>query len=112
MYILKGRVIDGNGGLPIEQGAVVVDGEKILAVCDQKALEGKYPDAEVIEVPNGTILPGLIDLHLHGLLGKDFTDGNEADNRQMAKKLAEFGVTGFLPTVMTVPTSVRLIFDS
>ena len=47
MYILKGRVIDGNGGQPIEQGAVVVDGEKILCVCKQKALAGKYPEAKV-----------------------------------------------------------------
>lgn len=74
MYILKGRVIDGNGGQPIEQGAVVVDGEKILCVCEQKALAGKYPEAEVIEIENGTILPGLIDLHVHiGMaLGKPF----------------------------------------
>ena len=73
MYILKGRVIDGNGGQPIEQGAVVVDGEKILCVCEQKMLGNKYPDAEIIEIENGTILPGLIDLHTHIMtMGKPF----------------------------------------
>lgn len=86
MYILKGRVIDGNGGEPLEKGAVVVDGEKILQVCDQAEL-GIYPDAEVIEVPNGTILPGLIDLHVHiGGLGKIFSmSPHEATVRALPK---------------------------
>lgn len=88
MYILKGRVIDGNGGQPIERGAVVVDGERILCVCDQKALAGKYPEAEVIEIENGTILPGLIDLHVHigGMLGKPFkVSPHEATVRALPK---------------------------
>lgn len=87
MYILKGRVIDGNGGRPIEKGAVVVDGEKIIRVCDQREL-GQYPEAEVIEVTNGTILPGLIDLHVHigGMLGKPFlVSPHEATVRALPK---------------------------
>lgn len=86
MYILKGRVIDGNGGEPLEKGAVVVDGEKILAVCPQEALP-PYPDARVVEIPNGTILPGLIDLHVHiGGLGKIFTmSPHEATIRALPK---------------------------
>ncbi|PWM39482.1 MAG: amidohydrolase family protein, partial [Clostridiales bacterium] len=59
MYVLKGRVIDGNGGAPIERGAVAVEGNRIIAVCN----EWEYPvpeNAEVIEVGDGTILPGFI----------------------------------------------------
>lgn len=86
MYILKGRVIDGNGGEPLEKGAVVVDGEKILTVCPQEALPS-YPDARVIEIPNGTVLPGLIDLHVHiGGVGKIFTmSPHEATVRALPK---------------------------
>lgn len=86
MYVIKGRVIDGNGGEPIEKGAVVVDGEKILRVCRQSEL-GQYPGAEVIDIRDGTVMPGLIDLHVHiGGLGKIFTmSPHEATVRALPK---------------------------
>ena len=71
MYVLKGRVIDGNGGAPIERGAVAVEGNRIIAVCN----EWEYPvpeNAEVIEVGDGTILPGFIEGHCHLGLGDDY----------------------------------------
>lgn len=68
MYILKGRVIDGNGGAPIERGAVVIEDEKIVKVCDQRELV--VPEGAVVyEVPDSTIMPGLIDLHVHVGMG-------------------------------------------
>ncbi|PWM39481.1 MAG: amidohydrolase family protein [Clostridiales bacterium] len=71
MLILKGRVIDGRGGEPIERGIVAVDGNRIAAVCN----EWEYPvpeNAEVIEVGDGTILPGFIDTHVHMGVGDDY----------------------------------------
>jgi len=64
LYAFQGRVIDGNGGEPIENGLVVVEGNRIKAVCraDEYPLP---PVAKVIAVPDGTILPGLIDCHEH-----------------------------------------------
>ena len=38
MIVLKGRVIDGNGGAPIEKGAVILEGSKIKTVCTQAEL--------------------------------------------------------------------------
>ena len=64
MIGLKGRVLDGNGGAPIEKGAVVLEDNRIRLVCQQSEL----PDdstAEVYELENGTIMPGLIDAHVH-----------------------------------------------
>ncbi len=85
MLIFKGRVIDGSGTEPIEKGAVVVDGEKIVCVCRQNELQ-EYPGAEVIEIDNGTILPGLIDLHVHMGVGKTFTmSPHEATVRALPK---------------------------
>ena len=34
--VLKGRVIDGNGGRPIEKGLVAVEGSRITAVCREQ----------------------------------------------------------------------------
>jgi cytosine/adenosine deaminase-related metal-dependent hydrolase len=62
--VLRGRMIDGTGAAPIERGVVVMHGDRITCVghdgdCD--VLE----DAQIIDVGDGTILPGLIDLHVH-----------------------------------------------
>ena len=71
MLVLKGRVIDGNGGEPIEKGVVAIGGNKITAVC--KESEYRVPEcAEVIEVADGTIMPGFIDQHVHMGVGDDY----------------------------------------
>ena len=64
MLILKGRVIDGNGGAPMEKGAVVIEQNKIKLICRQSELP-EYPNARVYELERGSILPGLIDAHVH-----------------------------------------------
>ncbi len=64
LYVLKGRVIDGNGGEPIEKGVVVVEGNRIKVVCKED--EYNIPEnAEVISIEDGTIMPGLISCHEH-----------------------------------------------
>lgn len=64
MIVLKGRVLDGNGGAPIEKGAVVLEDNRIRLVCQQSELPDD-PTAEVYELEDGTIMPGLIDAHVH-----------------------------------------------
>ncbi len=63
VYLLKpARVFDGE---QLREGwAVLVRGEKIEAVGDVKA----PADAKVIELPNTTLMPGLIEAHSHVLL--------------------------------------------
>ena len=46
MIVLKGRVLDGNGGAPIEKGAVVLEDNRIRLVCQQSQLPDN-PTAEV-----------------------------------------------------------------
>lgn len=65
MMVLKGRVIDGNGGKPIQQGAVAVEKNKIAYVGPAAGLPAEYKAAPVYELPNGSILPGLIEGHVH-----------------------------------------------
>ena len=64
MIVLKGRVLDGNGGPPIEQGAVVLEGNRIRLVCRQSELP-ELEGAQCYTTRNATILPGLIDAHVH-----------------------------------------------
>ena len=53
MIVLKGRVLDGNGGAPIEKGAVVLEDDRIRLVCRQSELPDD-PTAEVYELEDGT----------------------------------------------------------
>ncbi len=49
------------------------------------------------------VLPGLIDLHIHGAAGADFSDGSLRGLKDMAAYLAGRGITGFVPTSMSLP---------
>lgn len=49
------------------------------------------------------VLPGLVDAHIHGAMGADFSDGDPEGLVRMAEYLAANGVTGFAPTSMTLP---------
>ncbi len=62
-----GKLIDGGGGPPIDNSILLVKGERIEAVGRMEALEIPK-DAELINITGKTIVPGLIDAHVH-LLG-------------------------------------------
>jgi len=62
--------------------------------------------AEIIDACGGYIAPGLIDLHIHGYSGCDVCDATEESIRTISKGLVENGVTGYLPTTMTVDMKV------
>lgn len=56
-----------------------------------------------VDLQGAKVIPGLIDIHIHGCAGEDFSDGSEKGLRTMATFLASHGVTSFLPTSMTLP---------
>jgi len=66
VIVLYGRVVDGTGLPPIENGAVLVVGHEIVAVGARD--EVVVPEgAEIVDVGNSTILPGFINAHVHGV---------------------------------------------
>ena len=48
------------------------------------------------------VIPGLVDIHTHGAMGEDFSDGNPAGMQPMADYYAAHGVTSFLATTMSL----------
>ena len=59
-----GLLIDGNGGEPLKDAVIVIEGKRIQAVG--KSGEVKLPSGvEVIQLGNKTVIPGLVDSHAH-----------------------------------------------
>jgi len=75
---------------------LVVDG-KIAAIGDR--LDG----GERIDLAGTSLLPGFIDVHIHGAIGVDVMDATAADLRKLSEYLASQGVTSWVPTF--VPAS-------
>jgi imidazolonepropionase-like amidohydrolase len=61
-----GRLIDGTGRAPVNGAVVIVEGDRIAAVGNAENTE-VLPEAEVVDVSGKTVLPGLIDAHVHFL---------------------------------------------
>ena len=64
-FIKNGFLIDGNGGPPTERAGLLVQGEKIAWVGRMEEAPAVPPDARVIDAPGKTIMPGLVEAHLH-----------------------------------------------
>jgi hypothetical protein len=62
--IRGGLLIDGRGGPPLADSAVLIQGERIAAVGQAEAI-GQPDEAEVIDARGMVVLPGLIDAHVH-----------------------------------------------
>lgn len=67
MYFLihNGTLIDGNGGEPVENAAVLIKDRTILDIGQEDSF--KVPDGEIkrLDAQGGFILPGFIDCHVH-----------------------------------------------
>ncbi|MSR54526.1 MAG: amidohydrolase family protein [Gemmataceae bacterium] len=63
--ISNGQLIDGNGGPPVRDGAVVVKDGKITYAGQAKLTPEVPPDARRIDARGGSILPGLVEAHFH-----------------------------------------------
>ena len=65
----------------------------------------QHPD-DAIDLKKGKVIPGLVDVHIHGAMGSDFSDGDPAGLRNMARYLLKEGITAFAPASMTLPYDV------
>ena len=100
--LINGTILSGVA--KIDNCALAIDDEgRIDDVFRMKRLaEKEYPSSvTLIDVKGAYITPGLIDTHLHGIGGYGTEDCSVDSILGMSERLADFGVTSFLPTVYT-----------
>lgn len=100
-------VIDGNGGAPLEDGAVVVRGERIEGVGPAGSVAAP-PGARVIDLEGKALLPGLADMHVHLTGGWDGERVDMLGYQRYLNALLYAGVTTVLDTGNVQPFVLQL----
>lgn len=109
--VLRGvRVIDGRGGAPLENAAVVIQGTTLQRVGPVDEVEVPA-SATVIELPGRTVLPGLISNHSHlGMTRGTDSGGQNYQRDNIARQLTQwesYGVT----TVTSLGLNTPLVYE-
>ena len=97
MFLINGKYLDQD--FRLAAGDVEIDKGRILRAG--KDLSRKSEDIAV-DMAGYTIVPGFVDVHIHGCAGVDACDGAPEAIREMSRFLLPHGVTSFCPTTMTV----------
>lgn len=126
MILTNGRVITQDKNNPyIENGAVVIKKEKIIAVGKAEEILKKYSDDEIIDVENKVIMPGIINAHHHiysafargmassGKTPKDFMEILEGLWWKIDKKLTleDLKYSAYTTYIDCIKNGVTTVFD-
>ncbi|MCF2625673.1 putative aminohydrolase SsnA [Fusobacterium perfoetens] len=126
MILTNGRVITQDQNNPyIENGAVVIKKEKIVAIGNTEEILKKYPDEEIIDVENKIIMPGIINTHHHiysafargmaskGKAPKDFIEILEGLWWKIDKKLTleDLKYSAYTTYIDCIKNGVTTVFD-
>ena len=100
----------------IKNANVFRNDERRFENCDVRIIDGFITeigiiddaDDEVYDAKGKRITSGLIDVHTHGIAGKDFLDADDEYMHKMAVAYASRGIVAVMPTVASAPISQML----
>lgn len=84
----------------LSHGSLVIDGARIVAV-EPRAVPD-VPGATTLDAAGCFVVPGFVDVHVHGVEGSDTLDDDDPIAR-IAARLPRYGVTAFCPTTVACP---------
>ncbi len=96
-----GRVVTPEGVL--SPGWIRLAGDLIAAVGSGEFPADLLPELSVVDLSGHWILPGFVDIHVHGGGGASFTEGTSADARNVAEFHRRHGSTTLLASLVTAP---------
>jgi len=92
----------------LTNASLVIDRGRIAAIETTRSLP---PGASIVDVRDAFVVPGFIDVHVHGIEGYDTLDGGDAI-ASIASRLPRYGVTAFCPTTVACdPAGLRAVLD-
>lgn len=96
-------LIDGEFTLQKDR-TVIVENGRIMSISND--ILSIPAEEETWDLSDLLLVPGFIDIHIHGAMGQDTSDGTVNALETISSYLAEKGVTGFCPTTMMLPKEV------
>jgi len=103
LLLAGGRVVTPEGVL--DPGWILVTGDLIGAVGPGDGPGQPSPGLETVELSGRWVLPGFVDLHVHGGGGASFTEGTAGDARDAAGFHRAHGSTNLLASLVTAPVA-------
>lgn len=97
LHVRGGALVGPDGGLTM--GTLVVEDGRILSTGSPATAA---PPDEIVDAGGLLVAPGFIDLQVNGAFGHDFT-ADPPTIWSVAAELTRYGVTAFLPTIITSP---------
>ena len=99
MRLCGGRIL--NGDFRTEKKDITVKNGKITFEAD---------GSEALDISGLTVIPGLIDIHIHGFTGVNVNEATEDELQKMSRELLKRGTTSFLATT-TTHTREQLLYS-
>jgi N-acetylglucosamine-6-phosphate deacetylase len=99
--LVRGRVVTPEGVL--SPGWIRVTGGRIDAIGPGLPPPGQDPGLDVVDLPGQWLLPGFVDIHVHGGGGTSFTEGTSDDARNAVEFHRRHGSTTLLASLVTAP---------
>ncbi|MBI2901783.1 MAG: N-acetylglucosamine-6-phosphate deacetylase [Planctomycetes bacterium] len=96
--LITGGSIATEEGL-LRGGDLLIEGRKIRRIARRIPAKG----ARVVPARGRLVAPGLIDLQVNGAFGVSFVSANSGEVSSASRRLLEFGVTAYLPTLVSRP---------
>nr|WP_235929871.1 N-acetylglucosamine-6-phosphate deacetylase [Chengkuizengella marina] len=102
MFIYNANIVSLKG--VIERGAVFIYEGKIKHIVENHDVDYflvEKPDVEIVNAEGAWLLPGFIDVHVHGGNGFDFMDASQKSLQGISEFHAQHGTTTMLATTVT-----------
>ena len=84
----------------LTNASLIIDGTRIAAIEPLARVD--TAGATVVDASGCYVVPGFVDVHVHGVEGHDTLDGGAAI-AEIASRLPRYGVTAFCPTTVACP---------
>lgn len=88
--------------------AILMMEDGAITVVATRAEVSIPPTARVIDFGDAVLVPGLIDIHIHGGAGHDVMEGSEESLAGIERLMMKHGVTSYCPTTVTAPVDTTL----